>query len=421
MVNSKATSGNDTYIAATDANPESNTLNTGDVIDGGAGTDTLNLTIGTATAPTVTLKNIEVLGVRTAAAAAFDMRNTDGAIKTIAEKQSTANFTANFIAAADVAVSIKDVTTAALSSGYNWNAGALAGATDAASLTLNNVVGTAAGRHTVQLQGGTATQGFETVNIKTEGAASNLATLVVTGSTGAVNTMTKLVVTGDKNLTLGNLALAATGGQIDASAFTGNLTVSSVNAVSVDFKGGTGNDAILFAGSLTSADKIDGGAGIDTLGANDFAALQSAFSAGRVSNIESIVIETPIATVGGTLDVAKAGNVNAVTVASIGANTNDINNLQDNAVVTIRAGSVGGTLNANIKDATLAGTVNTMTLNLGAATDATTFFAGNIGAAGVETLNVASLGSVASGTGTNFVARQRNLWVDIAQSNHFFA
>ena len=33
------------------------------------------------------------------------MRNTDGAVKTIVEKQSTAGFTANFIAAADVAVS----------------------------------------------------------------------------------------------------------------------------------------------------------------------------------------------------------------------------------------------------------------------------------------------------------------------------
>jgi len=44
-----------------------------------------------------------------------------------------------------------------------------------------------------------------------------------------------------------------------------------------------------------------------------------------------------------------------------------------------------------------------MTLNLGSAADAATFNAGTIGAAGVETLNVASLGTVASGAGTNLV------------------
>jgi len=122
-----------------------------------------------------------------------------------------------------------------------------------------------------------------------------------------------------------------------------------------------------------------------------------------VSNIEAIRIEQAIATAGGTLDVSKAGNVNAVSVAGIGANTNQINNLQDNATLTVTAATAGGTLNANIKDATLAGTVNIMTLNLGSATDAAALAVGTIGAAGVETLNVASLGTVASGTGTNTV------------------
>lgn len=398
------TAGNDTIIAAIDANAESNTLNTGDVIDGGAGKDTLDLTIGANLNPTVTVKNVEVLEVRNATGGSnVDMRNTDGAVKTIVEKQSTQGFTANFIAAADVAVSIKDVTTTGLVSDYNWNTGALSGAADAASLTLNNVVGTTAGRHTVQLQGGTATQGFETVNVKTEGAASNLANLVVTGSTGATNTMTKLVVTGDQNLTIANTAFAATGGAIDASAFTGNLVVNAVNAVDVDFKGGKGNDTILFGADLQATDKVDGGEGTDTLGANTFAALQAAFTAGRVSNIEAISIEQAIATNNGTLDVSRAGNVNTVSVAGIGGNTNAINNLQDNATLTVTAASTGGTLNANIKDATLAGTVNTMTVNLGAATDAATFNAGNIGAAGVETLNIASLGTTASGAATNTV------------------
>ena len=171
----------------------------------------------------------------------------------------------------------------------------------------------------------------------------------------------------------------------------------------VDFKGGKGNDTILFGADLQATDKVDGGEGTDTLGANTFAALQAAFTAGRVSNIEAIRIEQAIATNNGTLDVARAGNVNSVSVHGIGANTNAINNLQDNATLTVTAATAGGTLNANIKDATLAGTVNTMTVNLGTATDAATFAAGNIGAAGVETLNIGSLGTTASGAGTNTV------------------
>lgn len=403
----KATTGNDTIIAAIDANDESRTLNTGDVIDGGAGKDTLDLTIGANQNPTVTIKNVEVLEVRNAAAGGnVDMRNTDGAVKTIVEKQSTNGFTADFIAAADVAVSIKDVTTANLVSDYNWNAGALAGAADAASLTLNNVVGTVAGRHTVQLQGGTATQGFETVNVKTEGAASNLANLVVTGS-GATNTMTKLVVTGDQNLTIANTAFAATGGAIDASAFTGNLVVNAVNAVDVDFKGGKGNDTILFGATLLATDKIDGGDGTDTLGANAFADLQAAFTAGRVSNIEAIRIEQAIATNNGTLDVSKAGNVNSVSINGIGANTNTLTNLADNSTVTLTANGTG-TLVANIKDASLAGTANTLNINLGVATDAAVVTAGTITAAGVETINVATAGTIASGAGTNTLTLTAN-------------
>ncbi|MDD2608758.1 MAG: Ig-like domain-containing protein, partial [Giesbergeria sp.] len=397
----KATAGNDTYIATISAAAANTTLNTGDVIDGAAGTDTLNLTIDTAAVnPVYTLKNVEVVEVRNAAAGAvLDLANNlDNSVKTVVEKQSTAGLTVNNIAAADVAVSIKDATTASQTSDYNWKSGVLSGTTDAASLTLNNVVGAAGGRYTVNLDGGAATQGFETVNVKTEGAASNLAALNVRDN-GAVNTLTKLVVTGDQDLTLGTLNLANAGGTVDASAFAGKLAINAVNAVDVDFKGGTGNDTILFAGSLDAGDKIDGGAGNDTLGANTFAALQAAFNAGRVSNVEAINIQTRLTA--GTLDVSKAGNVNNVTVfgtAGLGVTT-QIDNLQDNAALNVLNSGLG-TIAANIKDASLAGTANTLNLNLGTATDAAAVAAGTLTAAGVETLNVAALGR---STATNTV------------------
>ena len=90
--NSKATSGNDTYIAAQDSNAEANTYNTGDVINGGEGVDTLSLTIASNTAPVTTVKAVEVIDVRnTVGGASFDLGNTDGSVSSLKNTASTAS------------------------------------------------------------------------------------------------------------------------------------------------------------------------------------------------------------------------------------------------------------------------------------------------------------------------------------------
>ena len=65
------TAGNDTINAVLDigTTPSSTTLQIADVIDGGAGTDTMNVTLATATStiPAATIKNVEVFNIRTVA------------------------------------------------------------------------------------------------------------------------------------------------------------------------------------------------------------------------------------------------------------------------------------------------------------------------------------------------------------------
>jgi Ca2+-binding RTX toxin-like protein len=397
--NGKASAGDDTYIAAIDnTNAESNTLNTGDVIDGAGGEDTLDLIIGgngAATWPTVTVKNVEALKLKQAAGSgAIDLANFDSNLKTIELRESSANPTLNN-ALKTQSFTVKNITTTGLTTDINFKAGELSGSSDAINLTLNNVTAAQGTSHTVNLDGGAANQGVETVNVKVEGGNAQLATLNVRDN-GANTTLKKLVVTGDKNLSVTNaIDFAGGAGEVDASAFTGKLSLNLNNNDDVTVKGGKGDDTFLFGAGLTSTDSIDGGDGKDTLGANTFADLQAAFNANRVSNIEVLRIQQALT--GGTLDVSKAGNISEIVLSGgIGAGATTIDKLAADATFTISASGMGGTLTANLKDATLAGTNNTLTLTLGSATDAGAINAGTITANGVENVNIAARGQASN-------------------------
>ena len=407
---SKATSGNDTYIAAIDnTNAESNTFNTGDVIDAGDGDDTLDLTIagnGAATFPTVTVKNVETLKAKQAAgSAAINLAVFDSALKTVDLHEAGAPVVINN-ALKTQSFTVRDVTQNALITAINFKSGELSGGSDAISVTLNNVAAGSGQSHTLTLDGA-ANQGIETLNLKVEGGNAQLAQLAARDSANNT-TLKKLVVTGDKNLTIGTMGggtaldFAGGAGEIDASAFTGKLSVNldAAAADDVTVKGGKGDDTFLFGASLTSTDSIDGGDGTDTLGANTFAALQAAFNANRVSNIEALRIQQAIGTTG-TLDVSKAGNISAITLNGVNMGvTATFDKLAADASFTYTAGGTG-TLVANFKDANLAGTQNKIDLTIGSATDLGALNIGTITATGVETFNIAARGQAANSNAAN--------------------
>jgi S-layer protein len=143
--------------------------------------------------------------------------------------------------------------------------------------------------------------GVENLNI-----SSGLVKSTLTALTAAQ--MKSISVTGSTDLKItGALDFAndATGvagaidGTIDASAFTGKLTVTSA-ADEVSITGGSGNDTFNMAATFNGYDKIDGGDGTDTL-TMDAAALSTQFA--QTSNIENVTFNESNADT--TVDMSK--------------------------------------------------------------------------------------------------------------------
>ena len=117
---------------------------------------------------------------------------------------------------------------------------ATSGTADTVSVSLNAAGSTASGDSDL-----TVGTGFETINVATTGAASTLNDIVTSSAT-------TMNITGDQNLTV-RLGLDETLNVINASAFTGNLsiltvddtttpdaTVSSVDVADITITGGSG-------------------------------------------------------------------------------------------------------------------------------------------------------------------------------------
>lgn len=151
---------------------------------------------------------------------------------------------------------------------------------NASTFAIANSVGETA--TTLTLNGGVKTgtttfTGISTVNVVSTGTTSNLLgkeanTFVAGGATTSTDLVngdnTKFVITGSQDLEIDSLKATTTGSQVDATAFTGKLTVTG-SVKSDVLKGGSGNDILQVgqgaSGAVASqADVLTGGAGVDT-------------------------------------------------------------------------------------------------------------------------------------------------------------
>lgn len=251
-------------------------LTSDDVLDGGEGRDTL--VVNTANpAAGVSAKGFEVFqiglsGATAAAAAAgtYDLSKLTGStIDTVVVKNTTGNAitidklaggskivlngtdgnTANATDINNVTVQVTDATKAtSLTDVLNVDIGRVSTtATDGTgSLTVNSLVAT----------------GVETININSAG--SNSANIITTLTDANLQ---KLVITGDDALTITNTLTGSSLAEIDASAATGAISLSSsdgtgTGGLGVTIKGGAGDD-VLTGGA--NNDTITGGAGNNTL------------------------------------------------------------------------------------------------------------------------------------------------------------
>jgi Ca2+-binding RTX toxin-like protein len=233
--------GNDTI------NGVATTFQTGDIIDGGAGTDTVYVSVATDFAPT-RITNVEKFIVNPAGAGTANFNAVSG-ISSVELLSPVGVQTISKIAGTvAVAVTNSSTTTTVAPKGTT-----LTGAADNFALTVNGVTGAV----TVASDD---VNDYETASIASSTVASTLPSFDV-GDSGAASTITGLTITGDAALTI-TAALGASIKTVNASAATAAVKLTVANATGTTVTGGAGNDNIT-AGA--GNDVISGGAGNDTI------------------------------------------------------------------------------------------------------------------------------------------------------------
>ncbi|MBF0378913.1 MAG: hypothetical protein HQK72_15745 [Desulfamplus sp.] len=316
---------------------------------------------------------------------------------------------------------------------------------------------------------GVGTQGYENLTIKSSGAANTIGALNVPMDTDTDNV---LKITGDKDLTLAQTINVVsptgviesqnhTGGvqmangrlaAIDASEFTGNLTLNIANGnlttnkagtsgvvQNVSITGGTGNDTFYLADVIQAGDSITGGDGTDTMVIVNGGSVGTTSSV--VGSVETLKIElnatnglavgTAAANQTATVDFDKLASVTSISLRNVsnsnvafpgpaapfaGAiDTYTLNNLtaaQAAAISIMHSDSLNNNIlnniiNANLKTAT--GTSDTVAVTISEGVNNDPRFNFILNAASVENItlvdadsesNTVALGNFGNHTGT---------------------
>lgn len=307
------TAGNDTFNASLNVDNAlgaTSTLNSGDVVNGGAGVDKLNLTILpgaiAANTPIAELNSVEVVNVRdlgsglvTLSAAAWtgveqiwNDRSLVGGAVAVTDVQN------------NVTVGVNGVNAAGNSTAVTFDAAVFA-AGGTAKLALNNAGREVNGVITdanVALDTNGAAGRVNALSIDATGAnylaLANGAGGVLAGGAAGVQTLTvtgsgSVEIAAGSTLSAGSLTAELT--TVNASANTGGLTIELANA-DVKVTGGSGNDQITLsnATALTNKAGISLGAGNDALLSNGSAGVgTSAVLDGGdgIDTISSLLVE----------------------------------------------------------------------------------------------------------------------------------
>lgn len=396
------TAASDIYNGVVDGAATS-TLNAGDTINGGAGIDTLNVTItaGTSVTNDAAISNVEIINARNVGGgtAALDASTTPG-LTTFVSDRSTGVVTVTNLAAGATA-GVKG--NASVVNGA-FNAGYVAAAT-AANVTIDS--GTKGGAIAV-----TGT-GLTTATIASTGAANTVGTVSLSGG----NTVTALTINAATNLTTGNITgfkagttntltvagtatsvnvgtLDATIGTVTASALTaGGVTATLSSNTAIKYVGGAGNDTITSAGVLLAAGaSVDAGAGTaDRLVLTQAIAADTTgkASAALYKGFEELGLS---GTVTQDVSIFTGSTINKLLVG--GGGTVIVSNANATQAGAIQLVSDTTALTVGIKDATVNGQLDTVAIT---ADDTTAGVAvapitlGTLSVTGVETLKLTAV------------------------------
>jgi hypothetical protein len=249
----------------------------------------------------------------------------------------------------------------------NFKAGSLVGTADTVNVVLNGN----SGAHTLTI----------------DDASGEIDTLAITSSTAntAITTLAGDALDATK-VTFSNTAAVKTAGAItsktiDASAATAAVTVV-VGTADVAFTGGSGDDSIDMAGTLTVADTLVGGAGTDTVILNT---APTVLTGVRITGFETVRV--------GATNLTFDNDFLAVSNYSVeGIATATLSDLSNNTTITL-LGDNATSVTANVKTNTSSDVLNLTFGNTAAATQTLALLEGHLN---VDTLNVASGGGGAN-------------------------
>jgi len=242
--NLTGTSGNDTFNAVnTDTTAGNQTFTSGDVINGGAGVDTLNVQIGTTgTYGLADVSSVEVINANFKAAGTVSgLGNTT--VTNVNSNGSTAAATFTNITSTAIGLGVYNTDQNAT---FGHVSSAVSGGADSTTLTISGVTA------------GTVTlPSIETLNIVSTGNSDNVLTALSAAAATTIN------VSGGANLNLGSSNTVAT--TINAGSLTAGLTAISNTATAATITGGSGNDDITLTGGSAVNEVVSLGAGNDTV------------------------------------------------------------------------------------------------------------------------------------------------------------
>ncbi|GGK47171.1 DUF4214 domain-containing protein [Salinarimonas ramus] len=376
------TAQNDTFVAT---NAE---LSAADNVNGAGGTDKFNIFLSGGNGAPATVKAVEQFFIQASGVAArsIDFTNVSDASQIWNDSSSQDLQVTNVQSLATVG--IKGTVT---DYDVQFKASLVSGVDDKVNVALDGA--TVAD---LELGGATATNEFETITFSAAGKNS-IANLLQTDGTALEATKT-VNVDGAGSLTVTNAFATGSLTTIDASKNTGGVSFNVTGSTKdVTFTGGTGADTIKMGGSLTTADKLNGGDGTDVIGVTEGADLVTGL---QVSGFETLDIGGADADAN-TFDVSKLSGITTLKVGSaINATANSdviVNNLAKGAAVEINASlgtAAADGLAINVKDAGVASPNDTIDVKLSASTAITT--TGDLTIKDVETINLSSVTSSTS-------------------------
>jgi len=364
------TAANDTFVG------DAATLTAADSVNGGAGTDTVNIFGPVANQPLPQMTSIENLIFT--APNGFSGANVSGI--TGLTNVGLANTTAGslFTINANQGVSYSNVTGAPTET-------VVTTATDTAvTVTLaNSALGT------LNVDGAAVT----TINLASTGTAANsVAALASTGTETTVN------ITGTQALTITG-ALADSVTKVDASGNSAGVNVT-VGTSAISVIGGAGNDKFVFAGTLTTADSVVGGAGTDTV----------TITGVDLANAANVAQLNALNTKVTGVEVLEFNGTTAATIQG-GTATGSFTNAEITKILFNTADAGVDTINSAGATRTYAfGELNTGTAVLNGTAGVTSFnvslegITGNGGNVGALTANFTNTGATQVGTGTINIA-----------------